>query len=149
MIDASCLAVGVCVWTRGKNEYGDGATGGIVVDFGIDPDKGEYVIVLDGSPSYPKTSPKSRRWLYSRGDKGGIQNHGQLVDLRRLYVSDLAPCDGFVDRARLHEFAAKALIAAGIRRGEWDAGHAELDAAAHALLRVAGEMQPDDDEEDD
>lgn len=141
MIDSSTLEVGVLVWTKGRNEFGDGARSGMVVDFGVDPDKGEYVIVLDGAPEYPKSSPQRSRWVYSRNDRGAHANHGQVAELRRLYVSGLQPCDGFRDRKQMCEYAARALVAAGLKRGEWGEDHAELDAAAHSLLGAAEETR--------
>lgn len=144
-IDIDLLQVGVMVWTKGTNEFGDDATGGMVVDFGIDEANGPYVIALVPQPTYPKTSHKRRRWLYSRTDDGKITDHGQVAELRRLYVDNLAPTDGFRDPAKCLGFASKALLAAGLRGGEWGDDRADLDRAAHALIDAAAEEHAERD----
>lgn len=128
--DAGCF-----VWTRGSNEFGDDTVGGMVVDFGITEAGEQYVIALVPAPSYPKTSPKRRAWLYSRVE--GATHHvsyGQVSALRRFLLSDLAPCDGFRDVTKMQGYAAKALLAAGVT----EHGGEQLDLlAAHQALSDA------------
>ena len=138
--DTTTIEIGCFVWTKGAGEFGDGSTGGMCVDVGIDPTHGRYVIALVPSPSYSKTSHRKRAWLYSRVDGLAAHvNHGQVSELRRFYLSDLAPCDGFRDATKMQGYSAKALLAAGVAKNVNDRG--DLLAAYQNLCDAVLEMR--------
>lgn len=137
--------VGTFVWCKyDPTAAGDEPIdGGMVVDVGI-TDKGErYVIALVGSPTYPPASHKRREWLYGRVEgKTNHVDHGQVAELRRFFLADLAPCDGFRDATKMLGFAAKALLAAGVCRNAND--RAELLDAYRALSEAVIELRDEE-----
>ena len=92
------------------------------------------------SPSYAKTSHRKRAWLYSRVEGVAAHvNHGQVAELRRFFLSDLAPCDGFRDATKIEGYARKALLAAGIVKN-WN-DRSDLIAAYLDLCEAVSELR--------
>lgn len=137
--------IGQIVWRRYEGN-GETVAGGMVTDHGITAEGRQYVIALVANPTYPKTSHRRPTFIHLHTEGAKYQPGGQIAELRRFYLDELAEGDGFRSVAKINEFAAKALIAAGVSRD--DATRQELVAAYHALCEAAGEVWAEESERD-
>ncbi len=144
MIDTDTLQVGRLVYTRGTNEYHDGAVLGMVVNTGHDSGTGEaFVTILTDSALAPKLQP-SVHLMHRDGTKPSTTNLGPLARLVRIAPDDISPTstDDFLVVAKLVAYARKACLAAGAipdtSRATVDRGRRlDLMRAAHVLDEAA------------
>lgn len=139
MTDLATLKPGQIIWSRGRNDYGDGRKGGMVVRPDDNPDTGErFVIILTDSASRPRQDS-----LLLHRSKGGFTQLGLVARLERMAVADIDPAatDDFRSANKVWRYAVKALLASALPPND-RMGTKAHDAliTAYRTLRAEAEM---------
>lgn len=139
MTDLAQLQVGIVIWSKGTNDFGDGRLGGMVVRRDDDPDTGErFVLILTDSAARPRQGSV----MYHR-PKGGFDNLGLVARLERLSLDDVdaGAMDDFRYGGKIKDYAIKALRAASVPPAHviGSRAHDEL-ITAYRVLRAEAEL---------
>lgn len=139
-LDLNALLPGQMVFTRGKNEFGDGRFSGMVVRYDDDATTGErYVQVVTKS----LTKPPAGRVYFAPARGRSYIDMGFVARMHRLAVADIDPAasDGFRHVASVWGMALDALRASTVAPAKHlgSALHDDL-LTAYRTLRAEAEM---------
>ena len=110
-VNLAALKAGTVVWTKGQNEFSDGATGGAFIRRSHDPETGEEVATI---LTYQAATPRQGS-LHLLDRRGGNRDLGLVARLIRVPMSEVRmPHDDHRDWRKVHAYALRALLAAAL-----------------------------------
>ena len=132
----AALKAGTVVWTRGTNEFSDGAVGGAFIRRSHDPETGEAMATV---LTYQAATPRQGT-LHLLDRRGGNRDLGLIARLIRVPMSELRPpTDDHRDWRKCWTYSLRALMAAALPPNNeiGSPGHGQLIDAYRTLHEAA------------